>query len=412
MPRYDVFIAYAGPNEPHARELYEALVGSLGKDKVFFDQEQPPGTWWYKEVPTALTDSRMTAAVLARDPNGGWYDKAEFALAIDEMRHGEHVLIPVFVDGTPERMRDWPYGLQGLTAIDAKARGGLAAAAAAIEKCLRDLPPSGIPEPPRPRTRRELLNAALHLDRSDQWGAIQRIAHGNDNAYFLLYGQTFQSLHLFLERILHRLGEEVRPHLILELPYRLEGSYAANVHEWDLRLLAALKARLRRRDGWLEDLLCTAAASQPLFLILELPWNLRFETRHAQALQAFLQARLPELMAAAGGMGQRLLVAAEYADRETSRHREIGAWMRRASARGVRYEPMAEVETPGRADVVVFLQRLGFEEGHPEFDDVMSGYDQLALGSELDFDRLSSFLDRQLRDPLAPPVEDEEEVYD
>ncbi len=61
MPRYDVFIAYAGPNEPHARELYEALVGSLGKDKVFFDQEQPPGTWWYKEVPTALTDSRMTA---------------------------------------------------------------------------------------------------------------------------------------------------------------------------------------------------------------------------------------------------------------------------------------------------------------------------------------------------------------
>ena len=65
---------------------------------------------------------------------------------------------------------------------------------------------------------------------------------------------------MFIERILHRLGEEVRPHLVLELPYRLDGSYAANVHEWDLRLLAALKARLRRQDGRLEDLLRSAAA--------------------------------------------------------------------------------------------------------------------------------------------------------
>lgn len=42
----------------------------------------------------------------------------------------------------------------------------------------------------------------------------------HDNAYFLLYGQTFQNLRLFIERILHRLSQEVRPHLVLKLPYR------------------------------------------------------------------------------------------------------------------------------------------------------------------------------------------------
>lgn len=43
MPRYDVFIAYGGLSESHARELYEALAESLGKDRVFFDKELSPG---------------------------------------------------------------------------------------------------------------------------------------------------------------------------------------------------------------------------------------------------------------------------------------------------------------------------------------------------------------------------------
>ncbi len=407
MPRYDVFIAYAGPNAPHARQLFDALAESLGEDRVFFDREQlSPGALWYQEIPAALADSRMTVAVLARDAGGGWYDKSEFLIAIDQVRRGDHVLIPVFVDGMPERMVEWPYGLQNLNAIDARARGGLAAAAEEILELLRQLPASGIPEVPRPRTRRQLLNAALHLDRSDQWGAIQRIAHGDDDAYFLLYGQTFQNLRLFLERILHRLGKEVRPHLVLELPYRLDGSYPANVPEWDLRLLTALKSRLRRRAGRLENLLRAAAASQPLFLIIELPWNQRFEAPHASALKGFLEDRLPLLMGTSGGKAKRLLVTAEYFEREMSRHREIGTWMRKASARGVRYEPMAEVETPSRSDVVVFLGRLGFEEGHPEFDYVMSGYDQLALNPLLDFRSLCDFLDEQLRDPMLERSED------
>ena len=65
MPRYDVFIAYAGPNEPHARELYDALSASLGKDRIFFDKALPSGTPWYEEIPTALSESRVTVSVLA-----------------------------------------------------------------------------------------------------------------------------------------------------------------------------------------------------------------------------------------------------------------------------------------------------------------------------------------------------------
>ncbi len=136
MPRYDVFIAYAGPNAPHARELYEALAESLGKERVFFDREAlRPGVAWQQEIPAALADSRITVALLARAANRGWYDKSEFIIAIDEVRRGDHVLIPVFVDGMPERMRDWPYGLQNLNAIDAAARGGLGPATAWTAAC-------------------------------------------------------------------------------------------------------------------------------------------------------------------------------------------------------------------------------------------------------------------------------------
>ena len=92
MPRYDVFVAYAGPNAPYAMELYEALVTSLGEDRVFIDKQLPPGAIWSEELPRALVDSRVTAAVLARKPSGGWYDKSEFAIAIDEMRNGDHVV--------------------------------------------------------------------------------------------------------------------------------------------------------------------------------------------------------------------------------------------------------------------------------------------------------------------------------
>ena len=425
MARFDVFVAYARPNEPHARELYEALAEALGSDRVFFDRELPPGTLWREETPKAVADSRITAAVLARTPDGGWYDKEEFAIAIDEMRHGDHLVIPVFVDGTPERVRDWPYGLGGISAIDAQAlsavdahgRGGMGAVAEDIVGRLRSLPAPGAPAP-RPRTRRELLNAALHLDRADQWGAIQKIAKGSDNGYFLLYGQTFQNLRLFIERILHRLGEEVRPHLVLQLPYRLDQAYASNVHEWEGRLLMALKERQAGGSGSVADLLSAAASTQPLFLVIELPWAQRFEEPQKQALRKFVETRLPELIGkgngaggstAGGGKGVRLLVAAEYLKREHSRHREVSAWMRQAVEKGIQYEPMAEVETPSRGDVVAYLERQGFYEGQPVFDDVMTGYDELASDPRLDFRTLSDFLDAHLDSSAASEDEEGEE---
>ena len=267
MARYDVFIAYARPNESHARELFGALAEAFGKDRIFFDREQPPGSRWHQEIPQAVADSRMTVAVLARAPNGGWYDKAELIIAVDEMRHGDHVIVPLFVDGPPEREKDWPYGLQGLSAIDVRGRGGLAEAAAEIATRVRALPAPGAGEPAPPRTRREVLEAALTLDRADQWGAVQRVARGDDHHYFLLYGQTFQNLRLFIERILHRLSQEAKPHLVVQLPYRQDRAYPSSVYDWEHRLVWALRKRLRRGAAATEALLRAATGIQPLFLV-------------------------------------------------------------------------------------------------------------------------------------------------
>lgn len=414
MASYDVFIAYAGPNAPHARALHEALVGELGKDRVFFDKEQPPGSHWQQGVPKALNGSRLAAIVLSQAPDDGWWDKDEIVTAVAKRRKGKLEIVPVYVDGEPADVEDIPFGLRALVGVDVEAVGGMAATAAAIKKRLDSLPSPKATARRTFRTNRELLNAALHLDRADQWSAIQRVAHGNDDAYFLLYGQTFQNLRLFLDRIHHYLGKEVRPHLVLDLPYRLAGNHAATVAEWELRLATALKDQLNRSSGRLERLLEEAASSQPLFFLIELPWNQPFDDPHQQAMKTLVEERLPQLMAGCGGMGKRLLVAAEYPKPEISRHREISGWMRGAAANGtITYEPMAEVKTPSREDVVVFIQRVGFEEGDPQFDDIMRGYDQIAEDPSLDFERLSSFLDRQLRSSTAfVPASDDEEEYE
>ncbi|MEM7585631.1 MAG: toll/interleukin-1 receptor domain-containing protein [Acidobacteriota bacterium] len=405
MASYDVFVAYGGPDAPHARALYEALVEQLGEDRVFLDKEQPLGTHWQQGVPEALDNSLLAALVISSTPHNGWYDKDEIVTAIDKQRHDEQTLVPVWVDGEPQRDSEKPFGIRALTGLDVPSEGGMDKAAKKLLGRLAKIRTAL--QRRRIRTNRELLNAALHLDRTDQWGAIQRIAHSNDDAYFLLYGQTFQNLRLFLDRIHHYLGKEVRPHLILELSYRFEGGYVSSVAEWEMQLAEKLRKKLRRRSGRLETLLAMAAAAQPLFLIIELPCSLRFEERNRKALQEFLERRWPELAAGAGGLGKRLLVSADFQDPATSRHRDISAWM---LAQGeIKFEPMAEVKTPTRPEVVVFLQRCGFQESHLEFEDIMRGYDQIAEDPSLDFDRLSAFLDRHLGNHriYLPPDETE-----
>ena len=99
MPRYDIFLSYARPDEARARELYHELVGR-GK-KVFLDEESiAPGERWTEVIPAALASSRLCVVLLSRQgTEQGYYNQEEVILAIDLMRANRLGVAAVSLDG-------------------------------------------------------------------------------------------------------------------------------------------------------------------------------------------------------------------------------------------------------------------------------------------------------------------------
>jgi formylglycine-generating enzyme required for sulfatase activity len=130
-PRYTFFIAHAGADTDHARELHGLLHPAV---PCFLDvADLEPGEAWDAALREAQAASRATVVLIsppaARRPH---YRDAEIADAIAFWRANEatHRVIPVYLDGRPSDPTQVPYGLTNIHDLDAKALGfpGLASA--------------------------------------------------------------------------------------------------------------------------------------------------------------------------------------------------------------------------------------------------------------------------------------------
>ena len=141
---YDFFIAHAGPDEPTARALYEAMRDDA---RVFLASAVLESSDAFDlAIPAAQRASRRTVVLVSRHTDEAWYLRAEIAGAIRQAREpgGQHAIAVVKVT----RDAQTPYGLESLHALDLETLGSVET----LARTLLGLPDGGGPPPDDPIT--------------------------------------------------------------------------------------------------------------------------------------------------------------------------------------------------------------------------------------------------------------------
>jgi len=372
---WDVFLAHAGPDGAAADQLYEILVeGGL---LVFLDSRcLRLGERWDDVIPAALTGARLVVVLVSERTRAAYYAREEIALAVAVSRPPESSgrVIPVYLDRWPADPADWLYGLQRLHGLAAGDAGWPRGVAARVIELFEDrsaegpepvpagarlgagahqaeaapqerghAPPATVTTPP---TYLHYLHVAMDLDRSDQWQALVKESRSAQNGMFLVYGERRQNLELFVARLWHYLAEETaQHHQIIAVPARWEHELPRSGAAWEINLRHAFPSG----EGTAADLLSELARHRPVFLTLgEHPVSkegLDYDEEAIAALEAFLEDRLPALLArCAGGHPVRVLLATDYEGPEDSLEARLYTKMQRGARRhGVRCRRLQEV---------------------------------------------------------------------
>lgn len=103
---WDFFIAYSSANRSIVEHVYSTL-SSIGRP--FLDSRcLRPGDRWTERIREAHTNSRSTVLLITKDTPKSWFAESEYLYAIQLMRSGKHVVIPVlYGEGAT-----LPYGLE------------------------------------------------------------------------------------------------------------------------------------------------------------------------------------------------------------------------------------------------------------------------------------------------------------
>jgi hypothetical protein len=131
LAEWDVFVAHAGPDKTTARR-FTVLLEQRGKRVCLDKQALQPGDNWFTKLPEFLAASTMTAALYSDHTATAHYEQDELIQAIDQMRSGEHRVVPIKLTPTAPT----PYGLRPLQGIEAFDDLALIAAADVIVKLL------------------------------------------------------------------------------------------------------------------------------------------------------------------------------------------------------------------------------------------------------------------------------------
>lgn len=258
--------------------------------------------------------------------------------------------------GSPARGLQLLYGTTPINrASDSDAAWtAVARSIAALAQARRSAPGDG--------TVRGALSAALHLDRSLQWLALQEHLALPEHSLILLCGHRRQRVALFADRVVDHLERErsERPRVV-PLGYR-DGKHCPELaDEWLGCLVDSLGKRLQLAAARPERLLREAAAQQPLFLILGMkPLQQALLSEEAQrGLCEFLGGTLPRILGKAAAANPiRCLVLAEYsAPKGRPLIDALHAALRKARSASLATCPLEEPRTPARKDVEEWLER-------------------------------------------------------
>lgn len=180
-PRYDFFIAHAGPDREASEQLFDLL---KGRCTPFLDfRVLQFGDDWDRELALAQRQSRVTVVLVSSRTDDAFYEREEIAAAIALARRdpGGHRVVPVYLDSSAEA----PYGLRLKHAMHVSA-------AYPLETVARELLKLAPGERPRRRINYASLQFEGILASSDEeelfavaFSPLGGIAAGSENKILL-----------------------------------------------------------------------------------------------------------------------------------------------------------------------------------------------------------------------------------
>lgn len=358
---YDVFISFAGPDRARAETLHD-LLEKRGFEVFLAERDIALGDFWDSAIPQSLRRSRSVAVLLSERTADAHFQREEIQFAIQLQRQGQLTLIPIFLQGASGEAADWEFGLRRFHGIDMQAQGP-EKVAGLLGARLDEPETTAEKGPEAPRTYGEWFHDAVRkLDRTQQWSPILEVCGGTENALFLVHGPKLQNLELFVSRIWHYLAYECqRHHRPFDIPLKDQFAVPRSVSAWENHLRLGLVNGLESDRGTAEELLCEAARSHPVFLVLSRPVGPKdLDDLEATALEEFVGRRLPELMAraSAGGHPFRALIATHYeAEGESLVRRLDGRAHQGCQDHGIRYDKLPPLRPLEWSDVEYFLDK-------------------------------------------------------
>ncbi len=107
----DFFIAYSSADRSLAERAFSEL-SRIGR--AFLDSRcLRPGERWTERIRTAQDAAKCTVLLITGSTPNGWYTESEYLHAIELVRNGNHVLIPVLYG----EQAQLPYGLEQIHAV-------------------------------------------------------------------------------------------------------------------------------------------------------------------------------------------------------------------------------------------------------------------------------------------------------
>ena len=114
---WDVFISFATEDQRYAEELKERLDEQGWK--VFLAHESVrQGARWRQRIPRALLSSQLVAVLLSERSARARYQDSEIVRAIEAEERGELEITPIYLEGKPDGIRGWDFGLEGYQSLD------------------------------------------------------------------------------------------------------------------------------------------------------------------------------------------------------------------------------------------------------------------------------------------------------
>lgn len=110
LERWDFFIAYSSDDRSIAERAFSEL-STIGR--TFLDSRcLRPGERWTERIRTVQGAAKCTVLIITESTPNGWFTESEYLYAIQRVRTGNHVLVPVLYG----KQAQLPYGLEQIHA--------------------------------------------------------------------------------------------------------------------------------------------------------------------------------------------------------------------------------------------------------------------------------------------------------